>query len=357
MAIILDKKDGSRGCAFNNRFIFESVGASASSNMTGFQRYGKFYSKLTTNGNSSFFTTVDCSLSGETYWGAGFSSSSGSFFYKVDEYGRIIIYSLNDSNVNFNSFSANPNSGFSGPSETAYAFFKQVNDSSCNNPINIKTIIDCLWDHHYGPEYPPTDECIDPISCDGIDGCTFNSDETQESNYCYNTIPCGDTNICSTSIRWSSVQEWEKFFNLAKQSSSIKLNLLDKNQSQNCAGDKCEGDAEGCWVTWYGTTVLDTGEGAGSTSATSQRWKTRVRKVDLNDEELQKYTITVESKYYLQIPVEGSSPIRILVDSGTDTFSANQSRGGKHEFTNEDFQAQVGQPIYGCINITRIDRL
>ena len=28
-----------------------------------------------------------------------------------------------------------------------------------------------------------------------------------------------------------------------------------------------------------------------------------------------------------------------------------------HEFINEDFQAQIGQPIYGCINITSISRL
>ena len=27
------------------------------------------------------------------------------------------------------------------------------------------------------------------------------------------------------------------------------------------------------------------------------------------------------------------------------------------KFTNEDFQAQIGQPIYGCINITSISRL
>ena len=140
-------------------------------------------------------------------------------------------------------------------------------------------------------------------------------------------------------------------FNKNKQRVNIKLGILDTNQPQNCLDTVCDDgdDPRACWGEWNGTNI--------AAKPVAQKWKTQVVKLDEAIEELQQFTVTVESKYYLQIPVEGGDPIRILVDSGTDVFAGTQTLGSTHEFTNEDFQAQIGEPVYGCLNIKKIERL
>ena len=66
-----------------------------------------------------------------------------------------------------------------------------------------------------------------------------------------------------------------------------------------------------------------------------------------------------EEKYYLQIPIQGGDPIRILIGSTSSTFAGNQLYGQEFEFTNQDFQQEslINQPIVGCINITSLSRL
>jgi hypothetical protein len=194
-------------------------------------------------------------------------------------------------------------------------------------------------------------------NCQAFDGCQRNGSNYFGSCYAEFEGTSASSNLSqSVNSQVISSLDWDFFFDLTKQSTTKKLEVLKNNEPYNCDGDTCGGGPEDCWSAWGGTFVADTGKEA-AINATSQRWKTRVRKVVLNDPELQEFTVTVESKYYLQIPVLDSDPIRILVDEGIDTFSGNHNRGSIHEFTNEDFQSQIGQPIYGCLNITRIDRL
>jgi hypothetical protein len=97
-----------------------------------------------------------------------------------------------------------------------------------------------------------------------------------------------------------------------------------------------------------------------SSNLLSQRIKFRFIKDDrVDNTDLDKYTIKTEEKYYLQIPIEGSDPIRILIGSTSSTFAGNQLYGQEFEFTNQDFQQEslINQPIVGCINITSISRL
>jgi len=417
MGQVIDVKVGNRGCAFNDRFQFESIGVLITQNIIGITCDDKIYWNHIQQSSASSSSSLNGQGQLPLNWGFGVVNISDSgtcdsnrrdwYAYRINQYGDIEIdtgYSLKSSggggghtsiNGDFRDYfcsdcSCDPDSSFSDQGE--YIAIKEpfgVLSESSNGTIYCGP----------GPGRVGTGSCNSRRVGYSNYSCSATSKENVECpnknsarngadsltsiiiSYCnqayIKTLPCRDDpspppvgcfrgiggarsrdySENNTSI-YSDEKNWNFFFGLAKQSSGAKLDILEFNKPQNSNGDTCgEGGPEDCWGGWGGTSVSDTGEGAGSTSATSQRWKTRVRKVDLNDEELQKYTITVESKYYLQIPVEGSSPIRILVDSGTDTFSANQSRGGKHEFTNEDFQAQVGQPIYGCINITRIDRL
>jgi hypothetical protein len=92
----------------------------------------------------------------------------------------------------------------------------------------------------------------------------------------------------------------------------------------------------------------------------SQRIKFRFAKDPRSDNtDLDKYKITTEEKYYLQIPIEGSDPIRILIGSTSSSFAGNQLYGQTFDFTNQDYQQEslINQPILGCINISSVSRL
>ena len=245
--------------------------------------------------------------------------------------GRVWTGTCNNRSVGASAYSCNENSSYNSDCTT------EVTSTSGSDSLTNAMATTC------GVAYIRTLEC--------------RTDPSQPT--CFRGIPTFLSRNYNTNsfTKLADEKDWSFFFGLAKQSSTAKLAILKNNEPQNSNGDICgDGGSEECWSTWNGTSVTDTGEGAGSTSATSQKWETRVRKVDLNDVDLQRYTIIVESKYYLRIWT-GESYIRILVDSGTDTFAGNQNRGSIHEFTNEDFQAQIGQPVYGCINIITIDGL
>jgi hypothetical protein len=98
----------------------------------------------------------------------------------------------------------------------------------------------------------------------------------------------------------------------------------------------------------------------GPSSLSSQRVKFRFIKDDREDNsDLDIYKITTQENYYIQIPIEGSDPIRILIGSTSSTFAGNQLYGQEFDFTNQDFQQEnlIDQPVFGCINITSISRL
>jgi len=368
MGQITDVKAGNRGCDFNNLFLFESIEASTTKNPIGFAGLtapcaGR-YSKITSNWNYSLnyaddYEYIDVS---PIVFNA-YSSLSDEYIHTVDRFGEII-----------SSVTSTKNCGENGSSPVAVP--RQTFSNSAN----------CLKENRTSScEAEPEEECdvrMNPEPEPGISYSCSLGDGVSE--ICTTSISCENRTItCTNSFfevgyapeqpeAWrkgqvssnfvqkvEDVKDWDFFFNLVKNSAGRKLSILVSNGPQNCNGATCGSGPENCWSPWAGTLVADTGEGSegGIEFATSQKWKTRVRKVNLEDEELQKYTVIVESKYYLQIPVEDSDPIRILVDSGTDTFSGNQSRGSIHEFTNEDFQAQIGQPVFGCLNIARIDRL
>jgi hypothetical protein len=415
-------KDGTRGCDFNNRFQFETIGSVITQNAVGYtclngELDGKFYwnylqreqQSSTVNGQGQGgypFSTAQLSV---TNGGDGSCNSTNRswYAYRINKYGDIEIDTGYDtmSQGNGNAF-WNPNDAFE------YYFCDPVVDECTCEPTSSSGggFVSTYKDPFGQPKESSsgTVDCGPGVGRIGGGACNnrnigatkyeceeASNESTSCTNYSYNgsgsdafisamLYLCGGLYIrtlecrtdpssigcyramifdkrksyqTSTNTTLSEEKDWSFFFSIAKESSTKKLSILENNLPQNSNGDDCGSEPEDCWSLWNGTSVLDTGAGAGSITATSQKWKTRVRKVDLNDETLQKYTVIVESKYYLQIPVEDSDPIRILVDSGTDTFSGNQSRGSKHDFTNEDFQAQIGQPIYGCLNITRIDRL
>ena len=367
-------KDGTRGCAFNDRFNFESISSTKTMNMVGFnclnaESDGKKYLNETYANNHAYFDSNQNCDPEDPCWDSDNISLTYSTIFQyhleLNEYGDALFWIDGSTNFSYNrdyssecqSFQIQylnktietPNIGCDAVTTTTKS---TCSFSDCLQlPCAEEPFSDCI----------NSSECVSPFSytCDPAPAntnveCTNSTLNQQDSleNEVYR-FNCSDNWIISL----SEGKDWSFFLNLAAQSANIKLSKLNNNSPQNCNGDICGEGSDACWSSWNFTTVADTGEGAGATSATSQNWRTRVRKVNLEDEELQKYIVTVESKYYLQIPIEDSDPIRILVDSGTDTFSGNQNRGSIHSFTNQDFQAQIGEPVYGCINITRIDRL
>jgi len=368
MGQVTDIKAGTRGCNFNNSFQFESIEASTTKNVVGFagltvpcaDRYNKITSNYNLSSNySDDYEYIDVSpIVFQTY-----SSLSDEYIHTVDEFGEIISSVLSTKNCGDNG-----SSPYGPPRMT---FSNSANCLKLNRTSSCEAEPEEECDVTMSPEPEPG---IPPYSCplgDGVDPeiCTTSFSCSNRTITCENSFfdvgyapeqpEAWRKGQYSKSFvqKAEDVKDWDFWFKLAKQSADKKLTILQANQVQNCNGATCGDGPENCWSPWAGTLVADTEEEAIPIRATSQKWKTRVRKVNLEDEELQKYIIQVESKYYLQIPVEDSDPIRILVDSGTDTFSGNQGRGSIHEFTNEDFQAQIGQPVYGCLNIARIDRL
>jgi hypothetical protein len=367
-------KDGTRGCAFNDRFNFESIEASTTKFGIGFagltvpcaDRYNKITSNFTLSSSySDDYENIDVS----PIVFSVYSSLSDEYIHTVDEFGEIISSVLSTKNCGDNgSTPLPPRAAFSNSANC----LKLNRTSSCETEPEEKC--DVTMSPEPEPGIPPYScsvggniNCINPVTL--VDGCSANIScelKTQGGGFSFFQVGYapeqpeawrqGKTNT-SFVQKAEDVKDWDFWFKLAKQSADKKLTILQANQVQNCEGLTCGGRPEDCWSPWAGTLVADTEEEAIPIRATSQKWKTRVRKSDLNDAELQKYTIQVESKYYLEIPVLDSDPIRILVDEGIDTLSGNQNRGSIHEFTNEDFQSQIGQPIYGCLNIKRIDRI
>jgi hypothetical protein len=359
-------KDGTRGCAFNNRFQFEAIEATTTQGFVGYLCGDTYYQNRNYSGNKSrFYRDEDAPC----YFGqlSASETSIESYSFIVDEFGLIAI-GLNNTTTQreVENFSIGCDEPEFSNTNLSYFYQRTAKENSCEEDTVFETGEPIAADFACPSPLPPITVQCTTINCSGPESCERTSTTYQQN---CQWSPNDDIIIFiltlskSLDIRLSETLDWSFFFGLTKSSATKKLTILENNNTQvtiidgDCSYFTCGSEPDACWSSWNFTTIVDTGEGAGAISATSQKWKTRVRKVDLNDAELQKYIITVESKYYLQIPVEDSDPIRILVDSGTDIFSGNQNRGSTHSFTNEDFQAQIGQPVYGCINITRIDRL
>ena len=406
MANVVSTKSGTRGCAFNDRFYFEAISASSSISAEGHSAYDGSGKKYTTEKITSSSNSID-SYTGEIWQferppggggivivktpvaGTSKSKSSGNvtntYIYNIDEYGDIYIWMNINMNGNSSSssngqdyslcypdgggFSSSTSSTSAGGSYTRIGSLDECtivldDNTNCSSSYNYSTTIssdnpNCGTTSNSGNG---TDCGFPSFSVNDPNPSATTKLESSETNDTFGCDPGSGfilRGVCTTS---SSVnknanlsQEINEDFLLGKnkQSVDIKLRILETNQPQNCdgvdCGDDCDGDSENCcWSVWNGTSI--------AAKPVIQKWKTRLRKVDFNDQELQKYIVTVESNYYLEIPVQGSDSIRILVDTGTDTFSGNQNRGSKHEFTNEDFQAQVTYPVYGCINITKVQK-
>jgi hypothetical protein len=400
MGEIKSIKDGTRGCSFNDRFYFEAISASSNIASQGHAAYdgsGKIYAIETISSSSSSIE----SYTGEIWFlnypppsfnleivevpiaGTANSRSSGNatntYIYHIDEYGDIYVWmntsmsgnsasSSNGQNYelcypNGQGFSNSTSSYNAGGSSTTTGYVDECavafdTDTNCRSSSTSSTTITSASGN---PNCGTTSSSSNGTDC-GFPSFSVNDPNPSattkiESSETSETVGCSPgpfvfAGRCTSNYnvnKNANLSEEVDVFGKNKQSVNTKLRLFEANQPHNCNEDICgEGEPEDCWSAWGGTSI--------AAKPTSQKWKTRVRKADLNDTELQRYTIVVESKYYLQIPIEDSDPIRILVDSGTDTFSGNQNRGSKHEFTNEDFQAQIGQPVYGCLNIKRMDR-
>ena len=355
-------KDGTRGCDFNNRFNFEAIGAQTTADLIGIEPFLEDCAYVYENSKEIMNFSYNASdniidlknFENDTYNG------NLSIVYTVDELG--VIVNSTRYNISYTSSASYQDKFTSYDYPKNFTCIKNPKISSCELEPEENCIYGgrCAITPQECEVNPATYACSENTN-DSLN-CTQHRRNDQDSSFISGGGPNGNlwaSSNCNYSFinELLGVKDWDFFFDLAKESVDVKINILKNNDPQNCDGDICGSEPEDCWNFWAYTTVADTGAGAGAINATSQKWKTRLRKTNLEDEELQKYIVTVESKYYLQIPIEDSDPIRILVDSGTDTFSGNQKRGTIHEFTNEDFQAQIGQPIYGCLNIKRIDRL
>ena len=389
-------KAGTRGCAFNNRFTFEAILASSNIGADGHAAYdgsGTIYA-IETISSSSNSTN---SYTGEIWQfdpggliitpvaGTTTSNSSGNvtntYIYYIDEYGDIYVWMNTSTSGNSSSssnlqdfalcfpsgqgFSSSTSSSNAGGSSTDIGYLDECavafnNDTNCSSSSSSSTTITST-----NPNCGTTSDSSSGTDCGfpsfSVTDPNPSATTKRESSETNETVGCDPgsgfilrgvcTNSSSVNKNANLSQEINETFLFGKNKQSVdtKLRILEANQPQNCNEDICgEGGPEDCWSAWSGTSI--------SAKPASVKWKTRVRKSDLNDIELQKYTIIVESNYYLQIPVEDSDPIRILVDSGTDVFSGTQSRGSIHEFTNEDFQSQICQPVYGCLNIKKIKK-
>ena len=397
MANVVSTKSGTRGCSFSDRFTFEVISVSSNIEPQGHAAYDGSGKRYTTEKISSSSLSTD-SYTGEIWQfgpggiiktavaGTTTSNSSGNvtntYIYYIDEYGDIYIW-MNISMGGNSSSSSNSQDfalcypsgqGFSSSTSSSnaggsYIVTGSVNecavvlddDTNCSSSSSSSTTITSD-----NPNCGTTSDSSNGTDC-GFPSFSVNDPNPsattkRESSETSETVGCDPgsgfilrgvcTNSSSVNKNANLSQEVDEAFLTGKNKQIVdtKLRILEANQAQNCNEDICgEGGPEDCWGIWGGTSI--------GAKPIIEKWKTRVRKTNLNDTELQRYTIIVESKYYLQIPVEDSDPIRILVDSGTDAFSGTQSRGSIHSFTNEDFQAQVGQPVYGCLNISKIERL
>ena len=396
MGQITNIKAGNRGCSFNDRFYFEAISASSNIGAQGHAAYdgsGTIY----TSENISSTSIEKITSKGFTYVGNigdlekvffygnsssdGFGTVTNTYVYYIDEYGDIYIwmdiYMIGNSSTSYldtgevticypsgqgrTTTTSKTAAGGSFTSKGSYSECAVVVDentdcsSSFSNSIAVNsTNPNCPQ----GSDSGTGTECGFPsFSVNDPNPSATTKRESSEttviyacpSNWLFDKTCTSNFSINKNANLSEEINE-NFLFTKNKQAVDVKLIILEANQPQNCNEDICgEGGPEDCWGAWGGTNI--------AAKPTSQGWKTRVRKVDLNDEELQQFIVTVESKYYLQIPVEGSDPIRILVESGTDTFAGSQGRGSIHEFTNLDFQAQVGEPVYGCLNIKSIKRL
>lgn len=417
MGQITDIKAGSRGCQFNDKFYFESVGVSSNIGAQGHAAYdgsNGLYSnesiliEVSSETSSSAQQYVITDPAGGEIMGIQYRSQSITYGNKntiyqnqIDQYGNLYSWYDTTTNGGYNNsqnYTTYRSYCYLGGGPPAYGGFGNttitetsdghseilgyIDKNNCVDgihPILYDDATDCNTTYSLNGT-----QCGDVLECpEGLclpyseenetSDCGFPSFSVSDPNPSATTkgevsetitigtddCPTGDsdeepfnkncTTINTTNKRANLSGEID-MFNKNKQIVNIKLGILHTNQPQNCSGTVCgDGGPEDCWSGWGGTNI--------AAKPVAQKWKTRVRKSDLNDAELQQFTVTVESKYYLQIPVEDSDPIRILVDSGTDVFAGTQTLGSTHEFTNEDFQAQIGQPIYGCLNISRIQRL
>ena len=397
MGQITDIKAGNRGCQFNDRFYFEAVSASSNIEAQGHAAYdgsGKIYKSENITVSLIFINNYTGEIwqfgAGEIVktkiYGTSNSNQSGSvtntYIYYIDEYGDIYIWmdismdgnSSSSSNSQdfglcypsgqgFSLSTSSSNAGGSYTSIGSYSECAVVSDdnTNCSSSSSSSTTITSN-----NPNCGTTSDSSNGTDCGfpsfSVSDPNPSATTKRESSETSETVGCQPGSgfiiggVCTNSssvnknANLSTEVDEDFLFTKNKQAVDVKLIILETNQPQNCNEDICgEGGTEDCWSGWGGTNI--------AAKPASQTWKTRVRKVDLDDAELQQFTVTVESKYYLQIPIEDSDPIRILVDSGTDTFSGNQGRGSIHEFTNQDFQAQIGEPVYGCLNIKKIERL
>ena len=422
MGQVTDIKAGNRGCQFNDRFYFESVGVSSNIGAQGHATYdgsSGLYSnefiliQVSSETSSSaqlylqLYPPAEGTMEGIQYRSQSITYGNKNTIYQnqIDQYGDLYSWADTTTDGGYNNSQIYTTSkgfcfvegslyfGNNTITETADGHSEILGYIDKNNcvdgihPILYDDATDCNTTYSLN-----STECKDILACPGglclpyseqyeTSSCAFPSFEVIDPNpsairkiEVSETITIGtddcpigedfaeDPNVSNkncttinTTNKRANLSGEIDIFNKNKQITNIKLGILDTNQPQNCDGLDCGDDCDGeggencCWGQWYSTIV--------AAKPTSQQWITRVRKVDFNDPELQQFTVTVESKYYLQIPIEDSDPIRILVDSGADTFAGSQGRGSKHTFTNEDFQAQIGEPVYGCLNIKKIERL
>jgi hypothetical protein len=380
MGQVTDVKAGARGCSFNDRFTLQYIQAVNSCpkqdvgcvNGTGSSDGKIRKSKIiisnvnnTSNGstgpvgdicNGFFFSCVygSSSYSHSSSYQENivfFTTPEGNFVIGIEFNGQSTI-TENDPVKNCDANCENCESGGYFNTEIAKwtrvlnadGTFTYTEEGSTNQIVTAITSEDCSNGSNNTNDSGPQGTCC----CPEDPSCTLAIKQKDCTCPSAQFNPCGSYSESSNNN--GSAQEDDANFILdpLRGSASVKLNyLLSLDDWQYY--DELEDPAY----------IPNLQESDGN-NFTSQKIKFRfVKDPRVDNTDLDIYKITTQENYYIEISIQDSDPIRILIGSNSSTFAGNQLYGQIFDFTNQDYQQEslINQPVLGCINITSISRL
>ena len=359
----------------------------------------RYFNKSISYNGTRTSTLTYCAEGGgtdnETLVSNGSSSEISRTESFVNKFGDILFYTITDSsnNASFNltwvcgAYGANFNQ----------SIYQIANPTDCPLNSNTQTITSCAY-RAYG-----NDSCIDPPesydesyseccpfpespqlcisngpTCAELDPTTTTTvtctNETISANASYDIPvtcdPCcstGDKKQCNatTTTSINNKRDLSFFYNLCQSSAGTKINILEKNEPQNCDGTTCGEGKDACWGVFGGSfSIADNNlddPNANSTTAQKLKFKIGTPKEGFS----KKYTsVSGKVKFYYG-GTGGKTPCCNEDFDGTVVKEAGYSISSASTFKNDylvsdsgDFdnsnQALVGQTIYACATVDSV---
>jgi hypothetical protein len=215
-----------------------------------------------------------------------------------------------------------------------------------------------------GPFVPGCNE-----NCQAFDGCERNG--SNHSSSCYaefdgkSVRSNGSKNVNSQVF---SSLDWDLLFDLTKQSTTKKLEVLKNNQPQNCNGDTCGEGKDACWGGGGCFGISDNNlDDLEANTTTSQKLKFKIGTAKEGFDKTYK-SVSGKVKFYISSEEdieEGRTPCCNDDFSGTvvketgysisagSTFKNDYLASDAGDFDNND-QSHVGETICPCYTIDSV---